>query len=520
MTDLDPRTPVLVGVGQAGDRLGDPHYRCLSPADLAAAAASAALRDSGLEPARVAPLIDTIGAIRQFENSVPKAVAPFGRSNNFPRSVGARIGANPRRAVLEISGGQGPQHLLTELADSISSGESDVVLLVGAEAMSTVRAFLGRDDAPDWREELGGPLEDRGFGLEGLVTDYLQAHELTGAPNQYALFENARRYRLGRSRDEYALAMGELFAPFTRVAAGNPLAVAPTPRSARELITVSGQNRVIADPYPRLLVSRDLVNQGAAVVLMSVATARELGVPEPSWVFLHGHADVRAPDLLDREDLGAAPAFALAIEHALAVADVTAAELRHLDLYSCFPIAVSAVCDGLGLAADDPRGLTVTGGLPFFGGPGNNYSMHAIAEIARRVRAEPGSYGLVGANGGTLSKYSVGVYSTTPGRWQSPDNTGIQRQVNGWAVPRQVRHADGQATVETYTVDHDRPDPVGIVVGRLETGERFLATTVSGDDETLAVLSAEQPVGARMFVRPCGAGNRAAVRAQQLEELR
>ena len=75
------------------------------------------------------------------------------------------------------------------------------------------------------------------------------------------------------------------------------------------------------------------------------------------------------------------------------------------------------ICDGLGLAVDDPRGLTLTGGLPFFGGPGNNYSMHAIAETVQRARQAPGSYGFVGANGGVMSKYSAGVYSTRPAEW-------------------------------------------------------------------------------------------------------
>ena len=38
------------------------------------------------------------------------------------------------------------------------------------------------------------------------------------------------------------------------------------------------------------------------------------------------------------------------------------------------------ICDGLNISTLDPRGLTVTGGLPYFGGPGNNYVTHSIAE--------------------------------------------------------------------------------------------------------------------------------------------
>ena len=68
----------------------------------------------------------------------------------------------------------------------------------------------------------------------------------------------------------------------------------------------------------------------------------------------------------------------------------------------------------LGLAEDDPRGLTVTGGLPYFGGPGNNYVTHSIAEMMARVRARPGMKGMVTANGNYVTKQSGGIYSTEP----------------------------------------------------------------------------------------------------------
>jgi hypothetical protein len=107
--DLDPRTPVVAGVGQAAERLDEPGYQCRSPVQLAADAARAALADTGADPAGVAAAIDTVAGVRQFETSVPGARAPLGRSGNFPRSVTGRIGADPARAVLEVSGGQAPQ---------------------------------------------------------------------------------------------------------------------------------------------------------------------------------------------------------------------------------------------------------------------------------------------------------------------------------------------------------------------------------------------------------------------------
>src|SRR3954447_6264100 len=519
--DLDPRTPVVVGVGQSSERLDDAGYRRRSPVELAADAAREALADSTADPAAVAAAVDTIAGTRQFENSVPGARAPLGRSDNFPRSVAERVGAPPRRAILEVSGGQSPQHLVNELAATIASGGADVALVVGAEAISTAEALARAEDKPDWSEHVDGDLEDRGYGLAGLMSMYQASHGLTGAPEMYALLENARRARLGMSRPNYAAGMGALFEPFTRVAAKNPHSSAPVERTAAELVTPTEANRPIADPYTRYVVAREKVNQGAAVLLMSVAAARRLGVPQERWVFLHGHADTREKGLLDRPDLGQAPVHVAAARHALEVAGIGVDDVATFDLYSCFPVAVSVVADGLGLAPDDPRGLTLTGGLPFFGGAGNNYSMHGIAETVQRARSALGTFGFVGANGGMLSKYSVGVYSTTPAPWRADHSSVVQAELDVVPPVPSVQQADGWATVETFTVKHARGGGrTGIVVGRLEdTGERFLALTADGDDDVLAVLASEQPIGQRLFVRSFGVGNRMTTTPERMEAL-
>jgi len=517
---LDPRTPVVVGVGQASERLDAQTYRARSPVDLAADAAADALADTGADPATVAAAIDTVAGIRQFENSVPGARAPLGRSDNYPRSVAGRIAASPARAVLEISGGQAPQHLVNEFAAVIAGGGSEVTLIFGSEAISTIEHFARAGSKPDFTEHAEGSLEDRGYGLAGMMSRHRAAHGLTGAPSQYALIDNARRARLGQTRQEYAAAMGALFAPFSRVAAANPHAAAPVERSAEELVTPTEPNRPIADPYTRYIVAREKVNQGAAVLLMSAGAALRLGVPRVRWVFLPGHADLRERDLLDRADLSAGPASVLAVRHALDLAGVGAGDLATIDLYSCFPAPVFNICDGLGLDPADPRGLTLTGGLPFFGGAGNNYSMHAIAETVQRARRAPGSYGLVGANGGIMSKYSAGVYCTTPADWIPDRSAELQAEINGWAAPEQARYADGPATIETYTVKHARGGArTGIVVGRLDRGqERFVA---KGDDPDLLDLltAGKEPIGQAVYVRSFGFGNRVTTTRARMDEL-
>jgi len=506
--NLDQWTPVVVGVGQAAERIDDPGYRGMSPVELAAAAARAAVQDCGAAAAAAA--IDTVAGVRQFEIS-GVINAPLGRSNNYPRSVANRLGANPARAILEIVGGQGPQHLISELAAEIAAGRSEVAMVFGSDATSTLRYFARAEAKPDFTETVDGDLEDRGQGIEKLVSRYTVSHGLTNAPVQYALLENARRAGTGLGPAEYRRQMGELFAPFTKVAASNPFAAAPVERTVDELITVTERNRMISEPYPRLLVSRDQVNQGAAALLMSVAAARRLGVPEENWVYLHGHADTEEQSLLERPDLGHAPSAVMAVRDALTMAGIGIDDIATFDLYSCFPVPVFNICDGMGIATDDPRGLTRTGGLPFFGGAGNNYSMHAVAETVAEMRSAPGQFGLVGANGGVLSKYSVGIYSTTPVEWKPDRSAQLQAQVANWPTQSVTEDAAGDATIETYTVRRDGEAPTGIIIGRLAADDsRFLANTE--DEELIALLIDGEPLGRKVRVRSFDYGNRCFLR--------
>jgi acetyl-CoA C-acetyltransferase len=503
---LDPRTPVLVGVGQVGDPTHAPDFHAWPPVDLAAAAARAALSDARGQ--HTAAAINVIAGVRQFEVSIPGVPAPLGRADNYPRAVAGRLGIDPAHAILEVVGGQAPQSLVTELAGCIAAGRADGALVVGAEAISTVTQLLGKSDRPDFTETVPGQLADRGYGLRGIVTDYLLAHGVLEPITAYGLLENARRHRLGLSREDYRRHMAELLAPFSAVAATNPLAAVPTARSAVELGTVSERNRLVNDLYPLSLVAREKVNLGAAVLLLSVGRARECGIDPDRWVFLAGHAGLREQGLLDRPDLSRSPAAVRAVAHALDVAGIGLPEVATLDLYSCFPVAVAAVADAFALSADDPRGLTVTGGLPFFGGPGNNYSMHAIAQTVHRLRARPGAHGLVWANGGVLSKHAVGVYTTTPTPWRDDHSAAIQAELDAGPSIAVAERAEGPATLETLSVMRTPTGDRAAVVGRLADGRRFLANPDPDDDALSDLLAGEHAFGARLSVRAGARGNR------------
>jgi len=493
--ELEESTPILVGGGQFTEKDVAPE-RALSPMGIAAAAARAALSDTGIGD-KLTALIDTLMVIRIIFDSTnrPRLPIPFGRAENPPRAVARRIGANPTHAIYGNVGGNTPQKYINEMAEKIATGDVDVALITGSEAIKTAQLALRNGLELDWQEYDEGPQEDRGLG-EKLSTPHEFAHGL-GIPIQtYPLFENAIRGARGHTIEDHMLSMGELFARFTEVAATNPFAYYGARRTALELATVTPENRLICFPYPKWMNAMDAVNQGAAVVMTSVGKARELGIDPAKWVFLHGCGEANEKILVsERVDYHSSPAMAANTSSAFEMAGKRIDDMDYIDIYSCFPSAVEIGCDELGLRYDDPRGLTVTGGLPFFGGPGNNYSMHAIATMLPLLRAAPSKFGLVTANGGYLSKHATGIYSATAtkGCWRRESPATYQADIDKMASPEFIETPSGKASVETYTVCCKRGIPQrGIIIGRLHgSDQRFVANTPD-DMNTLRSMMTEE----------------------------
>ena len=503
---LDPRTPVIAGVGQSVERIEDAGYRGLSAADLAAEAARAALDDSGVaDLAR--SLIQVVGAVRTFEDS-HAAPSPFGKPDKFPLAVARRLGIVPARAVLEKVGGQSPVTLLMAMGDAIRNGETEAALIFGAEALSSARHLSGTGQTRDWAETDAAPIEDRGLGVKGLLSPLAIAHGVTSPPIAYALMENARRGRLGLDQAAYGQAMGRLFAPFSRVAAANPFSSATAPAlSVDEIATPAARNRLVADPYTIKLVSRDQVNQGAAVLLMSLGAARAAGIAAARMIFVQAATLAHEKELLARPAIDAYPAANAAIAAALDSAGRSLADCAAFDFYSCFPIPVfNTAIDALGLSPDDPRGLTVTGGLPYFGGAGNNYAMHAVASMAERLR-HGGGTGLICANGGFQSKYAALVLSRDPAPWRALEHDAIQARLDTVPDVVPVAQAQGTGVVETYTVWRNKTEPAhAIAIGRLPDGGRFIAT--AADAATLAHAARTDLIGTSVALYFDGQANR------------
>jgi len=497
-------TPVLIGAGQFTYR-GEADVSP-SPLTMIKIAADRAAADAGLGVETLAGLDGLAVAAFAIDAAGNQGRFPVPRLRNPPASLARRLGASPRHASYSHMGGNTPQQLVNALCEKIARGENDFVLAVGAEFLGSLTKRLktgaGFDDY-ETEDELGDP-ERFGDPRPG-VSPQEALHGLSAPINTYPLFENALRARDGRSLADHQARIGALMAPFTRVAAQNPDAWFRIERTAEELVTVTDRNRMIGYPYPKYLNAIMEVDQSAGVLIASVKKARELGVPEDKWVFLHGCAD--AADLwnvLDRQNYHSSPAMRLTGRRALDMAGISIGQVDLIDLYSCFPVAVEIGAEELGLSLDDPRGLTVTGGLPYAGGPGNNYVMHSIAVMMRRLRERRGAFGLVTGNGWYLTKQSTGVYSTKPfeGVWVREDPWVIQRQIDALPHPPAIERPEGRAVIETYTVVHGREGyRLGIVIGRDAAGHRFVAETPK-DEATLRGLESVESVGRAGSVGP------------------
>jgi acetyl-CoA C-acetyltransferase len=492
----EERTPVLVGAGQLVQRDVDPR-EALSPVDMMVDVARRAAEDARLDAGKLEAL-DAVVALRVLGGGYADAA----------RLLAERLGAASARTTYTPVGGNTGQKAVNETARAIVAGRGGFTLVAAAEALDTRRRGREAGVELDWTG--GGPpaedVEPERPGSSPLELRY----RLAVPPFVYPLFENALRARYGRDVETHQRALGALMSRFSAVAAANPYAWFRTRRDPDEIARPGPSNRMVAFPYTKYMNAILRVDQAAAVLVTSLAHARSLGVPDDRVIHWlgGGDADEEPWFVTERPDLSDAYGMRRAYAEAFAEAHLCAGDVHAFDLYSCFPCAVEMGCDALGIPPDDPRPLTVTGGLPYAGGPGNGYTTQALAAMVGQLRVEPGTVGMVTGVGWYLSKHSAGLFSTLP-RVELPSPPALSPEPPAPEEhPALVESAEGRGRIETYTVLHDRDGERewGVVVGRLEDDRRFLACLE--DEAALRALETAEGVGRSGRVRPAGDLNR------------
>ena len=484
--------PVIVGVGQHSKRPPSTE-EAIEPAEMMALVARKAAEDAG-NPDLLAKL-DSVQVVNILSWPYPDA----------PGLLASKVGASPAHTLYAAVGGDSPQKLVNQAAQDIVEGRIRLALIAGAEAMHSRNQARSRNEQLNWPIR-GNPEHVFGDTRNGFTE--VEARHLAVRPTSvYPLFENAIRAHSGRSVAEHQAHLGRLCERFTQVAARNPYAWFPRARTAAELTKVGPSNRWVGFPYPKLMNAIMAVDQSAAVIMTGSETARDLGIPEEKWVYLHGTGEASEKWFVsDRVNYYTSPAIRAVTGRALSMAGLTVDDIDMFDLYSCFPSAVQLALDALGMSADGPRPLTLTGGLPYAGGPGNNYVMHSIATAVERLREKPEQKALVTGNGWFVTKHSAGVYSGRPptGEWRRTDPQVDQARIDAEESPPFADEANGAAAIETYTVIFGREgEPEhAIVIGRLDSGERpdglagarFFANTPP-DRELMLAMTREEYVG-------------------------
>jgi acetyl-CoA C-acetyltransferase len=462
---MDARTPVLVGVGMVDQRYEDP-----TKADEALAlmlrAARAAEDDAG-----AAGLLAKVGRV-----AMPRGQWHYADAG---RAIAAAIGAPGAESVLALVGIL-QQSLIGDACAAIASGAIDVALVVGGEARyRNLRGRILGVETPE-TDAPGTPDVTHQFEDGNLVLESEVRGGLGGMPvGYYAIIESALRATGGVTVDAQRDKVAALYGRFSEIAAGNPHAWRREPVAADAIRDPSEKNPMLAFPYTKLHNSSWNVDQATALLLCSVGVAEAAGVDPSRWVFpLVSAESNHALALSQRPALAECPGVRIAGERAFSLAGVGAADVDLVELYSCFPVAVQSHARELGVSAS--MDWTVTGGMPFAGGPFNSYVLQSTGTMAQRLRhARPGAVGLVTSVSGLLTKHGVAVWSTAPGPgpFEWADVTG---EVAASVTPVPVvpgADAAGPATVAGHTVIHNAGGRLGVALVDLANGSRAMVST-------------------------------------------
>ena len=484
---MNSNTPVIIGVSQILQRVADLND-AKEPIDLMVQAALKAAQDAG-KPG----LLEGVESVR--------VIRGWWQYRQPAGYVAEKIGSHNAELVGTCYGGNMVQSTLNATAVDIASGEKSLVLLTGAEiGHSLAKARKSGVELPV--TETHGEY-DRLIGQEEPMSGEAEVARSIRQPIQiYPIFENALRHHQGETIEEHQTKVATMWAGFSQVAARNPNAWIREAVDATAIRTPSKTNRMVSFPYPKLMNSNNSVDMASAIIMCSVAKAKELGIAESQWVYPWVGTDAHDTyTVSERDNLHSSPAIRIAGRRALELAGLSVNDLDFVDVYSCFPVAVQVAAAELGLPLD--RELTVTGGLTFGGGPLNNYVMHSIARMVELLRDNPGKKGFVTANGGFLTKHAFGVYSTeAPESGYKHEN--LQAEVDTCPTREWLVDYDGDVIIESYTVMFSGDEPaVGHFACLTPEGKRTWAN--SSDRAMLQDMQVSEYCGRAAHID--GAGN-------------
>jgi acetyl-CoA C-acetyltransferase len=412
--------------------------------------------------------------------------------------LAAKLGCTPKNKKLSGLSGTSPQKFINEAAEQILRGETQLALVVGGEALATKKKAKREDRKLSWPK----PVNKTAMPFDEPFHPSEVAHQIFQAYLTFAMLDSARRHHLKLSLDKNREQEAEMMSRLSRVASQNPAAWFPKAHSTAELLDDDNANRPVAYPYNKLQMAFMDVDMAAAVLIASRQKADELGVPEEKRIYLHGWSYAQEPAAVaERPELWHSPAMEIAGEQALAMAGISINSLAHLDLYSCFPASLNFTRQALGISDNDTRPLTVTGGLPYFGGPGNNYTTHAVVAMVKRLRERRGDYGLVSGVGMHLTHHVMGIYSSEAPKQipVPPDYTKAKNYVASIGQKIIENEVNGKGRIVAYSIIYGKDKNTAYAICDIDGGKRCYA--ICDNPETVSKMDKEEWVGKTVQIR-------------------
>ncbi len=451
-----PQLPVIIGAAtvSGAQSLSEAEHNPSDPVDLMARAVEQAVRDSGV-----------LGLLNHVD--LTAVVGGLWSYRNPGELVAHRLGVNPGRTLLTDFGGQVPVELCAEIAERIQGGEVEVAVMIGGETNATRRA-LARSGRQAVRSDDQSASPDEFWGDPLVMGDGAAVDRGGDLPrNAYAVLESALRVRRGESLDEARDRSAKICSAYSQVAATNPHA-ANGAMSASDIREPSRTNRMVSWPYTKAMCANNTVDHAGAIFMCSHAAADRLGVATAKRVYAHAYSQGRdTATLAERFDVAETPGLrGTCASLAAAIGGID--RVAHFDLYCCYPSMVTLTAEALGISLD--RTLTVTGGLGFAGAPINFAAGEGLIGMIEHLRSDPGSIGVVQANGGFASKHAFGAFSSTA---PSGDCQILEHGPSGVSRPLAAADACGLAVVDGITVEYGRGGPSrAIALVRYEDGAR------------------------------------------------
>ena len=213
---------------------------------------------------------------------------------------------------------------------------------------------------------------------------------------------------------------------------------------------------MIGYPYTKRMNAIMDVDQAAALVIVSDRYLAKHPHQAQAIAVLGGAGAEEVWNPMQRADLAKSHPMQLAFSTALQSAGLTAEDIDGFDLYSCFPSPVQMALAAMQIELEDPRPFTLTGGLAYAGGPGNNYVMHSLASAVQQIRHNPSQTLMITGVGMANTKHAGTVLAHANAIPQGATGHTIYRLETG-ETPLEVAYEyAGDATVVSYTVEYDR----------------------------------------------------------------